>query len=76
MDVRFNWEPLFEFLKTGKIFDLEFLKADPEAYGKEIAEVLENCIEGGSLFEIFDGLITEAIIVGVCVAIAKKLKEE
>lgn len=76
MDIKFNSEPLFEFLKTGKIFDIEFLKTEPDAYGKEIAEVLENCIEGGSLFEIVDGLITEAVIVGICVAIAKKLNEE
>ena len=76
MDIRFNWEPLFAFLKTGEIFDLEALKTDPEAYGEKLSDVVETCIEGGSLFEIFDGLITKAVIVGACVAIAKKLNEE
>lgn len=76
MKIRFNWEPLVEYLKTGKIFDLELLKANPEAYGEEIAEVVENCIEAGAIGEIVDGLITKAFIVAICVAIAKKLNEE
>ena len=76
MDIRFDWAPLFAVLKTGKIFDLELLKTNPEAYGEELSEVVEHCIEGGSFFEIVDGLISKAIIVGACVAIANKLNEE
>ena len=76
MKITFNWAPLVAYIKSGDFWDFELLAGDPEAYGEKLADVVENCIQGNSLIEIFDGMISKPIIVGICIAVSKFLKKE